>query len=131
VLAVPSLWPHRGIPEFPWVYRLTGLLAVFLAILVLSLSGESSYLPMEPKNVERCYQLVGLAAAAVTIWAGIRKRMPGIVNLGAACFVIFLYIRLHVALWDVLPKYLFFLLIGLIAVGLLAAFQRIRRRRAA
>jgi len=131
VLGVPALRPHRKIPEFPWVYRLVGLLAVFLAILLVALSGESSYLPFEPKNVERCYQLVGLAASAGVIWAGVRRRMPGIVNLGSASFVVFLYIRLHRALWDVLPKYLFFLLIGLIALGLLAAFQRIRRRREA
>jgi uncharacterized membrane protein len=108
-----------------------GLLVAFLAILLVALWGEWSYLPLEPKNVERCYQLVGLAASAGVIWAGVRRRMPGIVNLGAAVFVIFLYIRLHRALWDVLPKYLFFLLIGLIALGLLAAFQRIRRRRGA
>lgn len=108
-----------------------GLLVAFLAILLVALWGEWSYLPLDPKNVERCYQLVGLAASAGVIWAGVRRRMPGIVNLGAAVFVVFLYIRLHVALWDVLPKYLFFLLIGLIALGLLAAFQRIRRRREA
>lgn len=131
VLAVPEFLEHRRISELPWVYRLIGLPTVFLAIFMMAVSGESSYLPFEPKSVERCYQLVGLAVAAAAIWVGIRCRMSGIVKLGASFFAVFLYVRLYVALWDLLPNYLFFLLIGLIAVGLLAAFQRIRRRREA
>lgn len=123
--------PHREDPGVARIYRMVGLLVILLAILLMGFTGEISYLPFTSKSVERLYQLVGLGVSAAAIWVGIRHSMAAWVNTGATFFVIFLYIRLHVALWDVLPNYLFFLLIGLIAVGLLVAFQRIRKVRAA
>jgi uncharacterized membrane protein len=59
---------------------------------------------------------------------GVRLGQPGLVNLGAVAFVIFLYARLQSWFWDWLPKYLFFLLIGLTALGLLLVFRRVRNR---
>ena len=129
ILAAPLA--RRQSPEFAWVYRILGLLAVLLAVLAMAFMGELSYLPFTSKSVERFYQLLGLGVSAAAIWMGIRHSIAAWVNTGATFFVIFLYIRLHVALWDVLPNYLFFLLIGLMAVGLLVAFQRIRKVRAA
>ena len=49
-------------------------------------------------------------------------------NLGAVAFVVFLYVRLHAWWWDWMPKYLFFLLIGMIALVLLFVFRRMRTR---
>lgn len=131
ILAVPLVRARQQDPEFAWVYRIIGLLAVMLAVLTMAFEGTLSYLPFASKSVERFYQIVGLAASAAAIWLGVRHNIVVWVNTGATFFVIFLYIRLHVALWDLLPKYLFFLLIGLIAVGLLVAFQRIRKVRLA
>ncbi len=129
ILAVQLV--RRDDPGFAWVYRVVGLLAVMLSLLTMALEGTLSYLPFASESVERFYQLTGLAASAAAIWVGIRHNIGAWVNTGATFFVVFLYIRLHVALWDVLPKYLFFLLIGLIAAGLLVAFQRIRKVRVA
>jgi hypothetical protein len=50
------------------------------------------------------------------------------VNLGSLCFVVFLYIRLNDWWWDWMPKYLFCLILGLLSLGLLALFARIRAR---
>jgi len=41
---------------------------------------------------------------------------------------VFLFVRLHAWWWHWMPKYLFFLLLGLIAIGLLLVFRRIRTR---
>jgi len=128
VAAAPSWIPHRRFPEFAGVYRLVGLLAVYGAILAPSVDGGASYLPFHHETVERLYQFVGLAAAAAAIWIGIRRQWTGTVNLGAAAFVVFLYIRLVEWWWDWMPHYLFFLIIGLISIALLAAFQRVRGR---
>ena len=49
-------------------------------------------------------------------------------NLGAIAFVVFLYVRLHSWWWHWMPKYLFFFLIGLTAIGLLLIFRRLRTR---
>jgi hypothetical protein len=44
---------------------------------------------------------------------------------------VYLYVRLHEWWWDLMPRYLFFLLVGLIALGLLILFQRLRRKTGA
>jgi hypothetical protein len=41
---------------------------------------------------------------------------------------VFLFVRLHAWWWHWMPKYLFFLLFGLTAIGLLLVFRRIRTR---
>jgi uncharacterized membrane protein len=51
-----------------------------------------------------------------------------VVNTGTAFFTIFLFVRLTNWWWAWMPKYLFFLLIGLVALGLVAVFKRLRGR---
>jgi hypothetical protein len=127
LIAVIPIWlHHRKHEAFPGTYRLIGLLAVFLSLLTLWYVGANSFLPLEPKSIERIYQVVAFVAAAVTIWAGIKHNLSGTVNLGAAFFTIFLYAKFVDWWWDWMPKYVFFFVIGSIAIGLLFAFRRIR-----
>ena len=111
--------------DFASTHRLTGWLAVFLAALFLSFSGDS-FLPLEKKTAEKLYQMAGMAGNAAVIWAGIRRQWKETVNLTATFFVIFLFVRLVDWWWDWMPKYLFFFLAGLIAIGLLLAFRGLR-----
>jgi uncharacterized membrane protein len=83
---------------------------------------------MEDKVVEHFYQMFGVIAAAGAVWIGIRRGWSGVVNTGTAFFTIFLFFRLIDWWWDWMPKYLFFLLIGLVALGLVAVFKRLRGR---
>ncbi len=124
--AVPALL--RGSDDFAWVYRMTGLFAVFVAVLVVSLNGSLTFLPFDKRNVEIVYQLAGLAAAALVMGWGVMRSMPGVVNLAAGFFALYLYIRLYRWWWDWMPKYLFFLIIALISLALLYGFQRLRAR---
>ena len=132
MLAAPAAIRHAKREEFPWVYRMVGLLVIFFSIVILWHSGgdSESYLPLSSKATERLYQWVGFVAAGATIWWGVRRSWQGIVNLGCAVFTIFLFIKLVDWWWDWIPKYLFFLIVGLIAIGLLFAFRRLRARMA-
>jgi hypothetical protein len=47
-------------------------------------------------------------------------------NLGCTFFVLYLYTKLFDWWWDWMPKYLFFLLLGLIAIGMLVFLKRLR-----
>jgi uncharacterized membrane protein len=123
---LPFLVSHVRWPDFPAVYRLVGLLAFFVSVLILSASGQRSYLPWEWTAVEHAYQTFGLAASAAAVWAGIRQNWTGVVNLGTAFFTLFLLIRLIDWWWQWMPKYLFFLLVGVVAIGLVAVFKRLR-----
>ncbi len=113
--------------EFADIYRVYGLLVLFITILVLSNQGSVSYLPLANVTIEYLYQTAGFVLAGLTIWFGIRRHWPGVVNTGSTFFVIYLYTKFFDWWWDWLPKYLFFLLVGLIAVVLLLVMRRLHK----
>ena len=116
---------HRK-SEFAPTYRMFGLIVVLIAVLVLSHWGMGSYLTIPAKQVEYFYQAAGFTLSGLAIWLGIRAHWPGITNLGSTFFVIFLYTKFYDWWWDWMPKYLFFLLLGLIALLLLFLLKRFR-----
>jgi uncharacterized membrane protein len=130
VYAVP--WLRRGTDaeDFGFVYRATGAGISLLALLILSTVGHVCCSGLGISVAKTVFQLAGLALSAVIVVHGIRLGRNGLVNLGAAGFVVFLYVRLHAWCWDWMPKYLFFLMLGLTAIVLLAVFRRLRRRLA-
>jgi uncharacterized membrane protein len=128
LIAVAPANFHRRLPDFPAVYQAIGLLAIFIPCLVLSHSGATSYFPLKEKPIEVAYELAGFLAAGLTIWWGVSRQTSVMVNLGAGAFTVFLFNRLFAWWWDWLPKYLFFLLVGLIALGLLSLFRKLRSR---
>jgi uncharacterized membrane protein len=123
---VPAMIHHKHHPDFPGYYRLFGLLTLLVAVLILSHWGAGSYLHLAAKNVETCYQLLGFALAGLTIWFGVRWGWPALTNLGSTFFVIDLYTKFYDWWWDWMPKYLFFLTLGLVAILLLLMFKRLR-----
>lgn len=87
-------------------------------------------MPLRTVTIETAYQLAGFAAAALTVWMGIRAGFSGIANLGAGFFAVLLYLRFYHLCWAWLPGYLFFLIIGLVSIGLLTLFRKMRLRLA-
>ncbi len=126
LLAVAAVIPHRRYPAFPGLYRSYGLLAIFISILILANWGQISYLPWSSNFIEGGYQIAGFVLAGAMIALGIIRRWPGTTNLASTFFVLYLYTKLFDWWWGWLPKYLFFLLLGLIAIGLLLVLKRIR-----
>jgi uncharacterized membrane protein len=126
LLAIPVIMRHNRYPGFETVYRMVGLLFVFLAILLLGTVGQLTYLPLSKKTVEVMYQMTGLGASALIIWIGLRRRWTEAINLGSGFFVIYLFTRMFAWWWDWMPKYLFFLILGILALVLLAVFRRFR-----
>ena len=97
-----------------------------LPILVLSNYGPVSYLNLDRDLIEGFYQLVGFALSAAAIYLGSRRHWTDVVNTGNTFFVIFLYTKFYDWWWDIMPKYLFFLIIGLTAILFLVIFRRLR-----
>ena len=121
-----SFIPHRSYYDFPPYYRVFGLLGVFLAMLILANWGRVSYLAFPYKYVQYLYQIAGFITAGLVIWLGIARRWSGLTNLGSTFFAIFLYTKFYDWWWDWMPKYLFFLLLGLVAILLLLILKRLR-----
>jgi uncharacterized membrane protein len=126
LLVVPQFIRHERFPGFAATYRVFGLLTLLLPVLVLGHWGYGSYLDIDPDLIEGFYQLVGFALSAVAIWVGARRDWPETVNTGIVFFVIFLYTKLFDWWWEIMPKYLFFLVIGLTAVLILLVLKRLR-----
>ncbi|HYL38466.1 MAG TPA: DUF2157 domain-containing protein [Bryobacteraceae bacterium] len=130
IIAAQAAIPHRKREDFPGTYRLIGLLALYWPLLALWHSGSNSFVPLGATAIERTYQVLAFVAAALTIWFGIRKNLPGTMNLGAAAFTLFLFIKFVDWWWDLMPKYIFFFIVGAIAIGLLIAFRKLREATA-
>ncbi len=132
LFAVPALADHRRLAGFAATYRIFGLLCLLLPMLVLGHWGWGSYLAgldgVEARTIEGGYELAGFIASALAIWVGARRQWPDVVNTGITFFVIFLYTKFFDWWWDVMPKYLFFLVLGLAAVLILLVLKRLRRR---
>lgn len=125
--SVPWVIPHRRNEGFVPIYRALGLSAAFLAVIVLSNWGHSSYLPFSPRAIEIGYQLFGFAATAAAIWLGIKRDWNDVANTGMTFFGILFFTKVFDWWWDLLPRYLFFLALGLIAIGFLIVMRRLRR----
>ena len=123
---VPSLIPHGRFTGFGPIYRVFALLTLFLPILVLSNWGRVSYLDFEEDAIEGFYQVLGFVLSAGAIWLGARRHWNEVVNTGSVFFVIFLYTKFLDWWWEIMPKYLFFLVLGLAAVLLLFIMRRLR-----
>ncbi len=126
MFAVPWLRPQPRFAGFAMTYRVFALLALFLPLLVLAHWGDGSYLEYPSDNIEAAYQLLGFVLAAAVIWLGVRRDWSDVVNTGLTFFVIFLYTKLFDWWWLSMPKYLFFLLLGLSAVLILLILRRLR-----
>jgi uncharacterized membrane protein len=125
---VPQLIDHRRFWAFDVIYRVFGIITLFLPILILGNWGAISYLSpnVDDDTIEVFYQLVGFVGSAVVIWYGVRRHWPDVVNSGITFFVIFLYTKFFDWWWELMPKYLFFLVMGLVAVLFLVIFRRLR-----
>lgn len=128
IFVLPLLLEQQRFDGFAAIYRVFGLLGVFLPVLVLAYWGAGSYLDLPVAFIEAAYQTAGFILAALVIWLGVRREWADVVNTGLTFFVIYLYAKLFDWWWESLPKYLFFLLLGLSAVLILLVLRRLRSR---
>jgi hypothetical protein len=111
---------------FAPVYRGVGLAAMLVALWMLSLEASFSALPWSEAVVKGSYQVIGFAVAGAAVAIGLRRSWTEAVNIGGAALVIFLYTKFVQWWWDWMPAYLFFLVVGLISVGLILVLRRAR-----
>lgn len=126
-ILLPQFVSQARFSGFAASYRVMGLLALFVPMLVLANWGYGSYLPFSADSIEVGYQLLGFVTSAMAIWLGTRRDWTEVALTGQLFFILFLGIKMVDWWWDVLPKYLFFLLLGLMAVLSLLVLGRLRR----
>jgi len=126
LFVLPTFLHRKRSQEFAPIYRVFGLLTLLLPVLVLSHWGDGSYLDLDNKFIEGSYQVFGFVVSACVIWLGTRRGWTDVINTGITFFVIFLYTKLYDWCWEIMPKYLFFLVVGLVAILILVVLKRLR-----
>jgi len=129
IFALPSLIKSLNVAKFANIYRIFGLVFFFMPILILANWGQISYLPFEANTIESLYQLLGFGFAVCFIIVGIKAKWQHVANTANVFFMLFLYTKLFDWWWDWMPKYVFFFLMGLIAIGVLMIITRVRSKR--
>lgn len=126
MFALPRLVNHRHHAGFDATWRLMGLLAFFLPVLVLGHWGRGSYLTFDVAFIEGFYQVAGLVTAALLAWLGARRGWAEVMNTAVVFFVVFLYTKFFDWWWEAMPKYLFFFVLGLSALLVILVLRRLR-----
>ncbi len=126
ILFIIGFIPHNKFSGFNIIYRVFAMLLFFIPILILSNWGEISYLSFNHNSIEIIYQFAGFVCSGAAIWIGIKKNLPDVINTGNVFFTIFLYTKFYDWWWEWMPKYVFFLIIGLTAILMLLIFKRLR-----
>jgi len=128
ILFLLSFVNHSKLSSFDIVYRYFSMLLFFLPVLILSNNGLLSYAEMDRQFIQGFYQIVGFSVSAFAIYIGINKGLSELTNMGNVFFVIFLYTKFFNWWWDLMPKYIFFLIIGLSAVFILMILKRFKSK---
>lgn len=126
IFTVPLWLKQLNYSGFMPIYRVFGCLLFLLPVLSLSNWGGGSYLNWDNSVIEGSYQLLGFIVSAGLIALGIRKHWSDVINTGNVFFVLFLYTKLFDWWWEIMPKYLFFLVIALSSLLLLFVYKRFR-----
>lgn len=115
--------------RFPETWRLVGTVAVLLPLLFLSVwTTVFSYHVIPETLLRALYDTGGFLLPVLAIWAGIRREWRDVVRAATALLVLFVYAKCFDWWWDVLPRYLFFLVLGGLAIGAIVLLGRLRRR---
>jgi uncharacterized membrane protein len=110
--------------------RLVGFGVGLAGLLVLSVDGDLSMLPMSARVAEGFYQAVMFVATLAVLGIAIRRNWRETVMLAALALTLFLLTRFMDWLWEALPRYLFFLFLAAMAFAWLLVLRRIRARLA-
>jgi hypothetical protein len=127
-VALPLARPGLVGGDFAPTLRLTGALMAFVALLALGLNGNLSLLPIDRGALEAIYDVVALTAGAGGIALGIRRGWHELRLVSTVYVIVLLVVKAFDWWWEWLPRELFFLVLGLLAIGTLLLLRRVRTR---
>jgi len=127
VMMTVPVWT-RGPAKFaPW-WRGIGAGLVAVGLLLVGESGNfSGFTSVRLRTIEHFYQVVGAITLTTMIVWGIRRDQRVVTQVGTLGAVFFLYLRLVDWFWKLVPQWLFFLMVGGLALAVLFLLRRLRR----
>jgi uncharacterized membrane protein len=130
VAIAASFWrPAVGADGFARTWRLVGVAALLLPLLFLSTWPDVFSYKLLPLGVlHATYDAAGFVLPVVAAWFGIRRRWPEVANAASGFLVLFVYAKCFDWWWAAMPRYLFFLMLGGLAVVAMVVLARLRGR---
>ncbi len=128
LLAAAAWALQRRGSELAGAARFVALLVWFVPALLVAFDGDHSFLSWDEKAVEHCWQLVAGISAALLAALGVRRGWAETVYTSVFFGTLLLVLKFFEWWWEALPKELFFLLIGLMAVLAVLLLRRLRAR---
>jgi hypothetical protein len=126
-LAAPLAQLERS---FAAVTRGVALTIGCTGLLILSANGESSAAAVDVHVIEVVYQLFTLAICVGAIVLAIRRGWNETLAIASITLALFLLIRYIDWFWELMPRYVFFLVLAGLAFAWLLAMRRMRGRLA-
>ena len=122
----------RGPAKFaPW-WRGMGAAALIIGLLVVENIGQTSaFAAADLHTIELGYKLFGAVVLTALIAWGIRRDHRVVVQVGSAGAVLYLFMRMVDWFWELVPQWLFFLLVGGFALAVLLVLRRLHGARVA
>jgi hypothetical protein len=117
-----------GRASFAPVTRAVALTIGFVGLLFLSVAGSASLLPLASGVTELLYQAALLVISTIVLTIAVRKQWAESVYVAAAALTLFIVTRFFDWFWDAIPRFVFFLLLAILAFGWLFALRRVRTR---
>ena len=125
-LAVPLVVRWPAIDRYRHVYLFVGLLQIYGVLNWLILSQSQSLLPLSSSATEWLYLVIAFIVGSVAIQQCIRREWAAGTYLSAGFVVVLMLHRYYDWFWDDLPHFVFFLVLGVIAVAIIASLRRMR-----
>jgi hypothetical protein len=121
----PAVWAEG----FARTFRLVGVTALLLPLLFLSTWPEIfSYQRLPLGVLHAIYDGAGFVLPVIAAWFGIRRRWPEVANAASGFLVLFVYAKCFDWWWEAMPRYLFFLMLGGLAIGAMVVLAKLRLR---
>jgi len=120
-------WRRGDPPGFASAWRLAGVCAIVAPLLILGVASGGSWFGRS-ESVEVAYQAVGFLVFVGMVVHGLSRDDAIVARGGATALVLFLFFRMVDWLWDVVPDWLFFLLVGALAFAVLRVLKSVRER---
>lgn len=129
--ALPAVLAHRDHPGFSEVYRTLAIVVLGLLAGLISLNGELSFLPFGRRGAEIAYTLGGFALGISALVVGVQRGWVATTHAGTAVTLLLMVAKAIDWWWRLLPAWLFFLLLGGLALLAILGLKRLRLLAAA
>jgi hypothetical protein len=126
MLILPGALRHAGHPRFDEAYRATAIVGLGILASLLAVYGERSLLPFGIRGAEMAYTLGGFTLGIGAMIRGVRRDWHASMRAGALVSLLLMMVKAVDWWWELLPNWLFFLVLGVLSLLSILGLRRLR-----